>query len=148
MFNSWIQDKPLLKKIKTNTKSSCETNFWEGWQQISKEMAKWCLKRVYDKSRLSPQLYEKLPEKAGGRKFIGSSSKSLSLVVFSLICTSKYALTYYFHVLLWMEKRQLLKWHTRQKTRILQRQQKRSHYNEVFKKSGHLKHDLFTKWLT
>lgn len=82
MFNSWIQDKPLLKKIKTNTKSSCETNFWEGWQQISKEMAKWCLKRVYDKSRLSPQLYEKLPEKAGGRKFIGSSSKSLSLMWF------------------------------------------------------------------
>lgn len=97
MFSSWIQDKLFLKKIKTHTKSSWETTSG-GWKQISEKRRNCAWKEAMTTLGSSPQLYEKLPEKAGGRKFTGSSSKSLSLenAVLSLICRSKHALMYYY----------------------------------------------------
>lgn len=141
MFNSWNQDKPFLKKIKTHKNHSVRPAFQEAANKLQKTRPNCAWKETMTTLVSSPQLYEKLPEKAEGRKFIGSSSKLLSLenAVLSLICTSKHA---------WctpMDGEQTAAETQDHKTRILQRQQKCNLYNEAFKKSWYSRCDWFTK---
>lgn len=96
MFNSWVQDKLFLKKTKMHIKSSWKTSFWGGWQKTSKKRGQIVPeKRLWQLKALCHSYMKSCLEK---QEWGSSSSKSLSLenAVQSLICTSKYALMYYY----------------------------------------------------